>query len=140
MGLFASYKFITSSLHFNINEVNWFGHQRLSTEDLSSWVWAYNWEKYFQLDLNKVSQKLAKHPWVKTASARRVFPQGLHIELKERIPFARVKLDQAYVMDNYGILLGPEEESLMNFLLLLVFRQKTLNLETTWLVKKLFAD
>ena len=109
-GVFASYRFITSSLHFNINKVNWFGHQRLSTDDLASWVGPITGKNIFQLDLKKVSQKLAEHPWVQTASARRVFPQGLHIELKERIPFARVQLEKVYVMDNFGILLGPEEK------------------------------
>ena len=107
--VFATYKFTTSSLHFNINKVHWFGHQRLSTQDLTSWVGPIMGENIFKLDLNKISQKLADHPWIHTASVKRVFPQGLHIDLKERTPFARVQLNQVYVMDNYGILLGLEE-------------------------------
>lgn len=108
-GVFAGYRFITSSPYFKINEVNWVGHQRLSKADLTSWVGPIAGENIFQLDLNAISLKLAEHPWVQTASARRVFPQGLHIEIQERIPFARIQLDQVYIMDNYGILLGPEE-------------------------------
>jgi len=108
-GVFASYRFINSSLYFNINKVNLLGLQRLSTKDLTSWVGPIIGKNIFQLDLNQVSQKLAEHPWVQAVSARRVFPQSLYIELKERIPFARVQLDQVYVMDNYGVLLGPEE-------------------------------
>ena len=108
-GVFASYRFINSSLYFNINKVNWLGLQRLSTKDLTSWVGPIIGKNIFQLDLNQVSQKLAEHPWVQTVSARRVFPQSLYIELKERIPFAKVQLEKIYVMDNFGILLGPEE-------------------------------
>jgi len=108
-GVFSSYRFITSSLHFNINKINWVGHQRLSTKDLSLWVGPIIGENIFQLDLNKISQKLVEHPWVQTASVRRVFPQSLHLELKERIPFAKVQLGKIYVMDNFGILLGLEE-------------------------------
>ena len=108
-GVFSSYRFTTSSLHFNINKINWVGHQRLSTKDLSLWVGPIIGKNIFQLDLNKISQKLVEHPWVQTASARRVFPQSLHLELKERIPFAKVQLEKIYVMDNFGILLGLEE-------------------------------
>ena len=107
-GLFTGYRFITSSPNFNINKVNWTGNESLSTEDLNTWAGPITGKNIFQLDLNKVSQKLAQHPWVKTALVSRVFPQGLNIDLNERTPFARVQLDQIYVMDNYGILLGPE--------------------------------
>jgi cell division protein FtsQ len=110
-GILAGYRFVTSSPHFNVNQVNWVGQQRLSNADLTSWVGPIVGGNIFQLDLNAVSVKLAEHPWVRTASARRIFPQGLHIELKERIPFARIQLNQVYVIDNYGILLAPEEKS-----------------------------
>jgi len=109
-GVFVGYRFITTSFHFNISKVSWVGHQHLSTKDLSSWVGPIIGRNIFELKLNKISQKLAEHPWIKIASARRIFPQNIHIELEERIPFARVQLDQVYVMDNYGILLGPEEQ------------------------------
>ena len=108
-GVFMTYRFATNSPFFKINKVSWFGHQLLSTKELSSWVGPVIGKNIFQLDLNKVSQKLAEHPWIKTVSARRIFPQSLQIDFKERTPFARVKLDQIYVMDNYGILLGLEE-------------------------------
>ena len=108
-GAFMGYRFINSSLHFSINKVNWLGQQRLSTEDLTSWVGPIMGKNIFQLNINKVSQKLVEHPWIQAASVRRIFPQDVYIELKERVPFARVQLDQVYVMDNYGILLGPEE-------------------------------
>ena len=108
--VFSSYRFITSSPYFNINQINWSGHQRLSTEELISWVGPLTGKNIFQLDLNEVSQKIAQHPWIKTASARRVFPQKLDIKLNERIPYARVQLDKVYIMDNYGVLLGPEQE------------------------------
>ena len=106
-GIYSGYRFMTHSPRFNINEMNLVGHQRLSTEDLTSWIGPTIGKNIFQLDLNEISKKLAKHPWVQSASARRVLPQGIHVELKERTPFVRIQLDQVYVMDNYGILLGP---------------------------------
>ncbi|KMP12312.1 hypothetical protein UR09_01540 [Candidatus Nitromaritima sp. SCGC AAA799-A02] len=90
--------------------MDWVGNQRLSIEELTAWAGPVMGENIFRLNLGEVSQKLAEHPWIQTASVRRVYPQGLHFELKERTPFARIQLDRVYVMDNFGILLGPVEK------------------------------
>ncbi len=127
-GILAGYRFVTSSPHFNVNQVNWVGQQRLSNADLTSWVGPIVGGNIFQLDLNAVSVKLAEHPWVQTASARRIFPQGIHIELKERVPFARIQLDEVYIMDNYGILLGPEEKNFNDLPLITGIQKKNLQL------------
>lgn len=108
-GVFAGYRFVTASPQFSVNEVTWVGHQRLTVEELAALAGPVVGENIFRLDLGELSQNLARHPWVQTASARRVFPQGIHIEIKERSPFARIQLDRVYVMDNFGILLGPEK-------------------------------
>ena len=107
-GILSSYRFITQSPRFNVNEMNLVGQKRLSNEELNSWIGPIIGENIFQLELDKISQRLVEHAWVQSASARRVFPQGISVELKERTPFAKVQLDQVYVMDNYGVLLGTE--------------------------------
>ena len=110
--VFSGYRFITHTPYFNINKINTTGIKHLSTEDLNTWAGTIIGENTFQLDLSKFSKKLAAHPWIHLASVRRVFPQGINIEIKERTPFARIKLDKLYIMDNYGILLGPETSNL----------------------------
>ena len=107
-GVLSSYRFITQSPRFNVNEINLVGQKRLSNEELNSWIGPIIGKNIFQLELDKISQRLVEHAWVQSASARRVFPQGISVELKERTPFAKVQLDQVYVMDNYGVLLGTE--------------------------------
>tara|TARA_Y100001001_G_scaffold110802_1_gene108462 strand:- start:675 stop:1568 length:894 start_codon:yes stop_codon:yes gene_type:complete len=107
-GVLSSYRFITQSPRFNVNEMNLVGQKRLSNEELNSWIGPIIGKNIFQLELDKISQRLVEHAWVQSASARRVFPQGISVELKERTPFAKVQLDQVYVMDNYGVLLGTE--------------------------------
>ena len=109
-GIFAGYRFATDSSYFAVNKVTWVGNQYLSMEEIAPWAGPVAGENIFRVDLGEISQKLAKHPWVQTASIRRVFPQGLHINITERIPFARIQLDQIYMMDSYGVLLGPAEE------------------------------
>jgi len=107
-GIFSSYRFITQSPRFNINEINLLGHQRLSNEELSSWIGSIIGKNIFQLELDGISKRLVEHPWIQSASARRVFPQGIYVEIKERTPFAKIQMEQVYVMDNYGVLLGAD--------------------------------
>ena len=107
-GIFSSYRFITHSPRFNINEINMVGHKRLSNEELSSWIGAIIGDNIFKLELDGISKRLVEHPWIQSASARRVFPQGIYLEIKERTPFAKIQMEQVYVMDNYGVLLGAD--------------------------------
>ena len=107
-GVFSSYRFITLSPRFDVNEMNLIGHKRLSIEELNSWIGPIIGGNIFQLELDKISQRLVEHPWVRSASARRVFPQGIYVEIKERTPFAKIQMEQVYVMDNYGVLLGAD--------------------------------
>ena len=96
-GIFSSYRFITQSPRFNINEINLVGHQRLSNEELSPWIGSIIGKNIFQLELDGISKRLVEHPWIQSASARRVFPQGIYVEIKERTPFAKLQMEQIYV-------------------------------------------
>ena len=107
-GMVSSYRFITQSSHFNINEINMVGHKRLSNEELNSWIGTIIGKNIFKLDLDGISKRLVEHPWVQSASARRVFPQGVYVEIQERTPFAKIQMERVYVMDNYGVLLGVD--------------------------------
>jgi len=107
-GILSSYRFLTQSPHFNINEINLVGHKRLSNEELNSWIGSIIGKNIFQLELDGISKRLVEHPWIQSASARRVFPEGIYVEIKERTPFAKIQLEQVYVMDNYGVLLGAD--------------------------------
>ena len=109
--VFLSYRFVTHSPYFNVDEVAMVGNKRIPNEALNTWVGPIVGGNIFQLNLDEISQKLTEHPWVKSASARRVFPQAIHIELKERTPFAKIQLERMYVMDNYGVLLGTRFDS-----------------------------
>jgi cell division septal protein FtsQ len=110
--VFLGYRFITHTPYFDVNKVNTTGINYLSTEALNTWTGTIIGKNIFQLDLSEFSKKLAAHPWIHSAAVRRIFPQGINIEIKERTPFARIKLDKLYIMDNYGILLGPEASNL----------------------------
>jgi cell division protein FtsQ len=110
--VFSGYRFITHTPYFDVKNINTTGIKYLSTKELNTWTEEIIGKNIFQLDLNQFSKKIAAHPWIHSASVKRVFPQGINIEIKERTPFARIKLDKLYIMDNYGVLLGKEISNL----------------------------
>jgi cell division protein FtsQ len=110
--VFTGYRFVTHTPYFEINTVNTTGIKHLSTEELNTWAGTIIGKNIFQLDLKEFSKKLAAHPWIHSSSVKRVFPQGINIEINERTPFARIKLDKLYIMDNYGVLLGKETSNI----------------------------
>ncbi len=105
-GIYAGYQFLTTSSRFAVSTISFTGNAKLKNEELLKWTGTVTGENIFLLDLSHVSERLAQHPWIQSASVRKSFPQTLRIELVERTPYARVELDRMYVMDNFGVLLA----------------------------------
>ena len=63
---------------------------------------------FLQYDLSRASERLAEHPWILSASVQRKFPQKIQIELTERVPYARIKFEKVFLMDNFGVILSEE--------------------------------
>jgi cell division septal protein FtsQ len=106
--VYASYNFLTSDPRFKITDVTFRGHHSLMEEQLLNWLGPIHGENLFTYDLKKTSERLAKHPWILSASVQRKFPQEIQIELTERIPYARVKFKKIYLIDNFGVVLSEE--------------------------------
>jgi cell division septal protein FtsQ len=106
--VYASYNFFISDPRFKIADVSFRGHHLLMEEQLLNWLGPIHGENLFTYDLAKTSERLAKHPWILSASVQRKFPQEIQIELTERIPYARVKFEKVYLMDNFGVILSEE--------------------------------
>ena len=106
--VYASYSFLISDPRFKIADVSFRGHHSLMEEQLLDWLGPIHGENLFTYDLSRTSERLAEHPWVLSASVQRKFPQELQIELIERVPYARVKFEKVFLMDNFGELLSEE--------------------------------
>ena len=107
--LFAGYNFLISTPRFQIQDVTFRGNHVINNSQILEWLGPVVGENLIAIDLVGLSKRLSDHPWVKTASIQRIFPQGLEFELTERVPYARVKKDQIYLMDNSGVILSPEK-------------------------------
>ena len=107
--LFAGYNFLISTPRFQIQDVTFRGNHVLNNSQILEWLGPVVGKNLIAIDLVTLNERLSEHPWVKTASIQRIFPKGLEFKLKERVPYARVKKDQIYLMDNSGAILSPEK-------------------------------
>jgi len=107
--LFSGYNFLISTPRFQIQDVTFRGNHVINNSQILEWLGPVIGENLIAIDLVGLSKRLSDHPWVKTVSIQRIFPQGLEFELTERVPYARVKKDQIYLMDNSGFILSPEK-------------------------------
>lgn len=107
--IYASYNFLISDPRFEITQVSLRGHHALEEKQLLDWLGPVHGENLFTYDLPRASERLAEHPWVLSASVQRKFPQEIQIELTERVPYARVKFEKIFLMDNYGVILSEEK-------------------------------
>ena len=107
--LFSGYNFLISTPRFQIQDVTFRGNHVINNSQILEWLGPVIGENLIAIDLVTLNKRLSEHPWVQTASIQRIFPQGLEFELTERVPYARVKTDQIYLMDNSGVILSPEK-------------------------------
>jgi len=107
-GVYFCYHFFTTSPRFAVSQVTLTGNQTLQGKELLERLGPVTGDNIFLLNLESLSTKLADHPWVQTVSVRKAFPQEILVHVEERKPYARIKLDKVYVMDNFGVLLAPE--------------------------------
>jgi cell division protein FtsQ len=106
--LYISYNFMISDPQFQIKDISLSGNRTLPENQLLDWLGPVRGENLFTYDLSKASERLAEHPWVLSASVQRKFPHGIQIGLTERIPYARVKFEKIFLMDNFGVILSEE--------------------------------
>jgi len=110
-GAFLGYQHVTTSPQFAVSQVALTGNQTLPEKELQIWLGPVTGENIFLLDLENLSTRLARHPWIQSVSVRKVFPQNIVVDVTERKPYARIQLDRVYVMDNFGVLLSLATKS-----------------------------
>jgi len=106
---YASYNFLMTDSRFQIMNISLQGNHTLSENQILEWLGPAHGENLFKYDLSKASERIAEHPWILSASVQRMFPQGIEIELTERVPYARIKFEKVYLMDNFGAVLSEEK-------------------------------
>lgn len=107
-GLFHAYQFFTTAPQFRISRITFHGNKTVNAEHLYTAAQPVFGENIFHADIEGVLQPIRLNHWVHDVSAIRKLPQSLHIHVQERTPYARLELEQTYLVDPYGILIAPD--------------------------------
>ncbi len=103
------YQSVTASNFFDVRSVDVRGVERSSKNDISRVV-ASATEKsgVWNADLLEIKAKVEKITFVKTAAVSRVLPNGIRVNVVERVPTAIVRLANGdFLADSEGNILAP---------------------------------
>ena len=125
--LFAGWNFLISTPRFQIQNISFKGNNILSDAQILEWLGPVKGENLIAIDLVALSQRLSENPWIQSASIRRNFPQGLEFKLTERVPYARIKKEQIYLVDSFGVTLSPEKPEYRHLPLIIMQGEKENN-------------
>jgi len=103
---------VTASKFFDVRSVSVSGTERASKADIER-IAASMSEKtgVWNADLSEIKARVEKLPFVKTATVARALPDGLRVNVVERVPIAVVALaNGAMLVDADGQLLAPPNE------------------------------
>lgn len=80
------------------------GCQKVLQETLLPLIGVEGTPNLFALRLKEVTKRLESHPWVEYVGARKVFPNKILIQVKERKPIAILQLEELYYIDSKGVI------------------------------------
>ena len=107
--VFAGYRAAASASFFQLRNVEVQGTSRLQPADIQALV-KQSVEKtgVWQADLDGISQRIERLPWVRTAIVSRVLPDGIRVRITERTPraVARTPAGRFRWVDDEAELLG----------------------------------
>ena len=95
-----------SSSHFELSKVVVAGNRTLRPVDIGKLVGIQPGTNLFEADLAAVRERVASHPWIKSASVRMRPPHFLQVDILERKPAALIMGGETLVVDEDGVVLG----------------------------------
>jgi cell division septal protein FtsQ len=101
------YLFLLEDPFFRTREIEVEGCRKVSKEELLGLIKVEGMPNLFTLRLKEISRRLESHPWVEQVKIKKVFPNKLWIQVKERKPIAIVQLEEPYYIDAHGVIFSP---------------------------------
>lgn len=106
--IFSSFKMITylkDSNFFRVKEINVKGTHFLLKEDITKALSVKPGMSIFEIDIDRLKERLKKEPWIREARVERRFPNTLNIDIQERVPFAVLLSKERYLLDDSGFVI-----------------------------------
>jgi cell division protein FtsQ len=107
--IFAGYRAASAASFFQIRKVEVQGNSRASAADVQSLVVReVSKTGVWRADLEEISTRLERLPWIRVAMVSRVLPDGMRVRLEERQPRAVVRnaAGRFLWVDDNAVLLG----------------------------------
>jgi len=93
--------------YFSVKDIQIRGEERLSEEEIKSWVGVLSQKSIFHTDLKGIAQNISSKPQIKRVEIRRVLPSTIIINVEERKPFACIVYKGVYYeVDDEGVIIG----------------------------------
>ncbi len=101
-GAFLSYRWALSSPTFAVKRLSVSGNERAVGAELLKLAGLQVGQNLLALDVDAAERAIAAHPWVARARIDRRWPDGLSVQVVERVPAAIVSLGDLYLLDDDG--------------------------------------
>jgi len=95
--------FLMSWDYLNIKEINIICSREGVKKEIEQSLGKKRLSNILLADIGHLQQVLKAHRWVEEAQIRKIFPNSLRIEIKEREPVAILKKEYLYLVDEKGI-------------------------------------
>ena len=99
---YAGYRFVTHSSRFAITSIEVHGNHHLATEQVLAELPAHVGDNVFATNLDRTVRELRTDPWVAKASAHRILPHTIVVDIVEHEPAAIADIGGLYLVDATG--------------------------------------
>jgi len=108
---FLGYRTVTASDFFDVTAIEVRGIERASKKDIERIVTSQSGNSgVWNADLAEIKSKIEKVPFVKSAAVSQSLPNGIRVDIRERIPVAIVRLGGSdFLVDGEGEMLTTVE-------------------------------
>ncbi|KUJ95792.1 MAG: Polypeptide-transport-associated domain protein FtsQ-type [Desulfonauticus sp. 38_4375] len=94
---------VTTMDYFSLKEIEVNGNVMLTYNDINSYLGIKIGDNLFSLNISDLNRKLKENPWIYQSIIKRVLPDKLRIEIKEKEPFFLLKeKDKIFYADIKG--------------------------------------
>jgi cell division protein FtsQ len=98
----SAYSWLTRSPLFTVRTVDMNRCSNVSLEEVWAIVRGDGAGILWSVPAKEVARRLSGHPWVRSVSVRKSFPDRLVVRIQERTPVAMVNLDVLHYLDEEG--------------------------------------
>ena len=99
-----AYLWLTRSPMFFVQSIEMTPCPNVTKEEVWSIVRGGGKRSIWTISARDVSRQLALHPWIRSVSVRKSFPDRLVVRIKEHRPVAMVNLDTLWYVNDAGVL------------------------------------